>query len=269
MKLKQSNCRRNRFGRVSLRKVQFLAIAGALLLSVLVLLPHFGAFADQTGTPNIQFDAQTFDFGTVDEGARINHTFKVMNKGNSLLKIVDAYASCGCTVPKLSKKNLEPGETADLFITVDTSMKQNAVTKTVNVSSNDPKRPIVEIALKMFVRNQHKGLTESAKAKILTDENCTSCHVARGVGAFGIDLYVADCAMCHGPKGEGESGPPLIGPYDNATYYNHMKDVLVHGSKRTNAMPGFGGESGGPLAQKQIDSLLTYLKELSAKRNKK
>lgn len=269
MKLKRSNCQRNKSGQISLRRGSLFALAGALLLAASVLVPHYLAFADQTGTPNIQFDAQTFDFGNVDEGARINHTFKVMNKGDSLLKIVDAYASCGCTVPKLSKKNLEPGETAELFITVDTSMKQNAVTKTVNVSSNDPKRPIVEIALKMFVRNQHKGLTESAKAKILTDENCTSCHVARGVGAFGIDLYVADCAMCHGPKAEGESGPPLIGPYDNAVYYDHMKDILVHGSKRTNAMPGFGGEAGGPLAQKQIESLLIYLKDLSAKRNKK
>ncbi len=170
----------------------------------------------------------------------------------------------------LQKKILEPGESTDLFVTIDTSMKQNAVTKTLNVSSNDPKRPIVELALKMFVRNQHKGLTEGAKAKILTDENCTSCHVARGVGEFGIKLYVADCAMCHGPKAEGrEWSTPNRRPYDNAAYYEHMKNVLTNGSKKTNAMPGFGGEAGGPLAQKQIDSLLGYLKDLSSKRNNK
>lgn len=263
MMLKQSKLRKS--SRDIFPRIQFpLAFASTLLLLTLST-----AAADQSGTPNIQFDSQVFDFGTVDEGARINHTFKVANKGNGTLKIVDAYASCGCTTPKFAKKLLEPGESTELFITVDTSMKQNAVTKTVNVSSNDPKRPIVEIALKMFVRNQHKGLTEGAKAKILTDENCTSCHVARGVGEFGIKLYVADCAMCHGPKAEGESGPPLIGPYDNAVYYEHMKNVLTNGSKKTNAMPGFGGAAGGPLAQKQIDSLLAYLKDLSAKRNNK
>jgi Protein of unknown function (DUF1573)/Cytochrome C oxidase, cbb3-type, subunit III len=266
--LKRSNYPRNKDMNAFQKHNAPLIIAGAVV-ALLGLVTHLTASADQTGTPNIQFDSQIFDFGTVDEGARINHTFKVSNKGTGLLKIVDAYASCGCTVPKLSKKTLEPGETTDLFITVDTSMKQNGITKTVNVSSNDPKRPIVEIALKMFVRNQHKGLTEGAKAKILTDESCTSCHVARGVGVFGLELYVADCAMCHGPKAEGESGPALIGPYDNIVFYNHMKDVLVHGSKKTNAMPGFGGDAGGPLAQKQIDSLLTYLKDLSAKRNNK
>lgn len=262
--LKQSKSRKSNRGKI---RPQFQYLVA--FVCTLVMLTVSTAAADQSGTPNIQFDSQVFDFGTVDEGARINHTFKVANKGNGTLKIVDAYASCGCTTPKFAKKILEPGEGTDLFVTVDTSMKQNAVTKTLNVSSNDPKRPIVEIALKMFVRNQHKGLTEGAKAKILTDENCASCHVARGVGEFGIKLYVADCAMCHGPKAEGESGPPLIGPYDNAVYYEHMKSVLTHGSKKTNAMPGFGGEAGGPLAQKQIDSLLAYLKDLSAKRNNK
>lgn len=223
----------------------------------------------QDSAPEIKFDSQVFDFGTVDEGAIIDHTFKVSNQGQTTLKIVGAHAACGCTTPKFEKKTLEPGETTNLFVTVDTSMKQNAVTKTVNITSNDPRHPVVEIALKMFVRNQHKGLSEGAKAKILTDEHCASCHVARGVGTFGLTLYNADCAMCHGPKAEGESGPPLIGPYDNAAYFNHMKEVLKNGSKKTNAMPGFSGEAGGPLAQEQIDSLLTYLKELSAKRMKK
>jgi mono/diheme cytochrome c family protein len=267
--LKRLNCQRDKVAKVLLKR-SFLIFSGILVVAALGLVTHLTAIADQSGSPDIQFDSQIFDFGTVDEGARINHTFKVSNKGTGLLKIVDAYASCGCTVPKFARKTLEPGETTDLFITVDTSMKQNGITKTVNVSSNDPKRPIVQIALKMFVRNQHKGLSEGAKAKILTDESCAGCHVARGVGAFGIDLYVADCAMCHGPKAEGESGPTLIGPYDNAVFYNHMRDVLVHGSKKTNAMPGFGGDAGGPLAQRQIDSLLTYLKDLSSKRiNKK
>ena len=264
MMLKQLNFQRSRCGKIIPHLQYLFAFACTLVLFTLS-----SACADQSGQPNIQFDAQVFDFGTVDEGARINHTFKVSNKGNGTLKIIDAYASCGCTTPKFAKKVLEPGEGTDLFVTIDTSMKQNAVTKTLNVSSNDPKRPIVEIALKMFVRNQHKGLTEGAKAKILTDENCASCHVARGVGAVGINLYNADCAMCHGPKAEGESGPTLIGPYDDAAFYNHMKNVLTSGSKKTNAMPGFGGDAGGPLAQKQIDSLLTYLKDLSDKRKKK
>jgi cytochrome c5 len=246
-------------------------LSGVICLVALTALSQhlIGFAAENSEKPKIQFDTQVFDFGTVDEGARINHTFKVSNSGAGILKIVDAYASCGCTVPKFTKKTLEPGETTNLFVTVDTSMKQNAVTKTLNVSSNDPQRPIVELALKMFVRNQHNGLSESSKAKILTDENCTSCHVARGVGEFGRNLYNADCAMCHGPKAEGESGPTLIGPYDNPVYYQHIKVVITKGSKTTNAMPGFGGEAGGPLAQKQIDSLVLYLKELSSLRNKK
>jgi mono/diheme cytochrome c family protein len=267
MMLKRSKFRRSKSGKI----FSFTLICGAVcLIFLLALSKHLSGFAADSGEkPNIQFDAQVFDFGTVDEAAIVSHTFKVSNKGNGLLKIVDAYASCGCTTPKFEKKTLAAGESTNLFVTVDTSMKQNAITKTLNVSSNDPQRPIVELALKMFVRNQHKGLTENAKAKILTDEKCAACHVARGVGAFGRDLYNADCAMCHGPKAEGESGPTLIGPYDNSVYLEHIKGVIAKGSKTTNAMPGFGSAAGGPLAQKQIDSLVSYLKDISSKRNYK
>ncbi|HEY9676880.1 MAG TPA: DUF1573 domain-containing protein [Drouetiella sp.] len=251
------------------RSASLLALLAVSLTVALALVAKNSAAADGNDKPIIQFDSQVFDFGTVDEGARVNHTFKVSNKGTGLLKIQEAYASCGCTIPKFAKKTLEPGETTNLFVTVDTSMKQNGITKTVNVSSNDPARPVVQLGLKMFVKNQHTGLTEGQKAKILTDESCMSCHVAKGVGVFGRDLYNADCAMCHGPKAEGESGPTLIGPYDNSVYFAHMKDVLTNGSKKTNAMPGFGGMAGGPLAQKQIDSLLIYLKDLSDKRGNK
>ncbi len=268
MMLKRSKFQRSNSGKILL-PTKTLSIA-VCIVALTALSQHLiGSAADVGEKPKIQFDAQVFDFGTVDEGARINHTFKVTNSGAGTLKIVEAYASCGCTVPKFAKKTLEPGETTNLFVTVDTSMKQNGVTKTLNVSSNDPQRPIVELALKMFVRNQHQGLSENTKAKILTDENCASCHAARGVGEFGRNLYNADCAMCHGPKAEGESGPTLIGPYDNPLYYEHIKVVITKGSKTTNAMPGFGGEAGGPLAQKQIDSLVLYLKELSSLRNKK
>jgi mono/diheme cytochrome c family protein len=219
--------------------------------------------------PKISLDAQSFDFGNVDEGAQITHTFKVKNTGKTVLQLLRAYASCGCTTLKLAKKTLEPGEMTDLKITVDTSMKHDAVTKTVHISSNDSTRPIVGIDLKMFVRNPHRAMTAEGKAKIFEDDHCASCHVARGFGEFGRNLYNADCAMCHGPKAEGASGPTLIGPYENQVYAKHIKDVIAHGMNEHTFMPAFGGDAGGPLAKAQIDSLVTYLKDLSNLRLKK
>lgn len=219
--------------------------------------------------PKITLDSQVFDFGNVDEGARVTHTFKIKNTGTGILQLQSAYASCGCTLAKLGKKTLLSGDTTDLNITVDTTMKHDAVTKTVHVSSNDPVRPIIAIDLNMLVHNPHKDLTMQGKAKIFADQHCASCHVARGAGQLGRDLYNADCAMCHGPKAEGGSGPPLIGVYENQIYAKHIEDVISKGSSEHNYMPGFSTEAGGPLAKAQVDSLVTYLKDLSNLRRKK
>lgn len=41
----------------------------------------------QTGTPRIVFEQTEFDFGEVDAGVKVEHTFTFKNTGNGLLKI--------------------------------------------------------------------------------------------------------------------------------------------------------------------------------------
>ncbi len=219
--------------------------------------------------PHIVLDNISFDFGTVDEGVDLKHTFRVTNSGTGLLKLFSAYSSCGCTIAKIEKKQLEPGESTNIAISVDTAMKQNKVTKTVSVCSNDAKTPVVTIFLSMNVKDPHIGMKEQDGAKIFTDQHCASCHVAVGVGLFGRNLYNADCAMCHGPKAEGAVGPALFGPWDDPKFADRMTEILEHGSKVHRSMPGFAAEAGGPLAQEQIDSIVKYLHRLSKARQGK
>ena len=150
-----------------------------------------------------------------------------------------------------------------LNVTVDTAMKQDAVIKSVRVTSSDPERPVVTLDLKMFVLNPHTGLDANSKANIFTDRRCAVCHVDRGTGHKGMDLYNADCAMCHGPKAEGAVGPPLIGPYDDKAYLEHMVAVTSLGSKTRATMPGFLLTAGGPLSLDEISSIVEYLRRLS------
>jgi len=89
-------------------------------------------------------------------------------------------------------------------------MKQDRVTKSVYVVSNDPLQQSLRVDLNMNVVDPHKGMAAEAGVKIFTDAQCASCHVVRGKGLLGRDLYNADCAMCHGPKAEGEIGPALL-----------------------------------------------------------
>jgi len=238
----------------------------ALLLPLILLC---ACVEEQRKTPvnaaQISFDHEEFDFGPVAEGIELEHKFKIFNRGTEPLQIFKAYSTCGCTVPKLPKTLLQPGESTTLTVQLDTSMKQDAVTKTVDVSSDDPERPLVILSLSMLVENRHKALAERSKAKFLTDEKCTNCHVAQGVGLFGEELYKADCAMCHGQDAQGGVGPCLLRDFSDPTIKKHIWQVTSFGSPRKVTMPGFSEDAGGPLAREQVNSIIEYLEHLSKK----
>jgi hypothetical protein len=222
----------------------------------------------QADAPRITIEPLTYDFGTVDRGVWLKHRFSIANTGSAPLILSRTYATCGCTLPKLIKNKLLPGETGALDVSVDTSMKQNRITKSVFVVSNDPLKPSLKVDLSMNVVDPHNGMSDDNKVKIFTDEKCSGCHVARGVGKLGRDLYNADCAMCHGPKAEGAIGPTLIGPYEESTFAHHITEVASFGSRTHHSMPGFLADAGGPLNKQELDSILKYLADLSSKRRK-
>jgi cytochrome c5 len=242
-----------------IRAVSLAALIVSVALAAL-LAPRWAC----AKTPaHLTFDSNRFEFGKVEEGVQINHTFTVKNTGGSTLRIFDVSATCGCTIPKLSKKTLLPGESTKLRIVIDTAMKQDAVTKKVLVTSNDPAHRVSTLWLRLDVKDPHIGMSNETAAKIFSNERCAACHVAQGVGLFGRELYRADCAMCHGVKAAGAVGPPLLGPYETTAYSDKMRAVLSNGSKTHRSMPGFLAEAGGPLDKSQIDSILKYLSELS------
>ena len=216
----------------------------------------------QIAEPKIVFDKETFDFGKVLEDVEIKHVFKISNQGAAPLDVSSTYTSCGCTVAKLSKRLLKPGESMDLLVTVDTAMKQGKVSKEIFVNSDDPHRAVVALKVSMDVANTHIGMSEAKMAKIFTNEKCAFCHLMPGVGLMGRDLFEADCAMCHGKAAKGAVGPALIGPYRNAAYATHVRQIIAHGSKTRHTMPGFSSAVGGPLNDVQIDSIVGYLKTL-------
>lgn len=224
--------------------------------------------SQKSASPVIIIDSESYDFGTVDRGVWLKHRFAISNAGSVPLILNRTYATCGCTLPKLTKNKLLPGETCALNVSVDTSMKQNRITKSVFVVSNDPLKPSLKVDLSMNVVDPHKGMTDDNKVKIFTDAQCSSCHVARGRGLLGRDLYNSDCAMCHGPKAEGAIGPTLIGPYDDSSFAHHMTEVASFGSKTHRSMPGFLADAGGPLNKQELESILKYLADLSSKRRK-
>jgi mono/diheme cytochrome c family protein len=72
----------------------------------------------------------------------------------------------------------------------------------------------------------------------------------------GSELYVTQCAACHGAGGQGGVGSALRGtqlPGDA------LAKTITRGIPGT-AMPAFGAEEGGPLKEHQIADLVTFIK---------
>ena len=108
--------------------------------------------------PVITFAESEFDFGTIDQGTKVEHVFKFTNTGDAPLVIVDAKSSCGCTVPVYPKDPVAPGAEAELLVKFNGSGK-NQVSKTVTITANTAAGKET-IKIKAFV-NPKEGAVES------------------------------------------------------------------------------------------------------------
>ncbi len=106
--------------------------------------------AQEVYYPEMAFEEQEFDFGTIAKGETVEHVFKFTNTGKAPLVITDATATCGCTTPDVPKgESIAPGETRQMTVKYDGS-GQGQVTKVVTIKANTEKGT-EEIRIKAFV----------------------------------------------------------------------------------------------------------------------
>ena len=91
----------------------------------------------------ITFEQAAFDFGTVNEGDVVAHTFKFTNTGKVPLTILKCRSSCGCTVPEWPEEPIPPGGTGEITAKFNTEGKtleqKKSITVTANTYPNDTK----------------------------------------------------------------------------------------------------------------------------------
>ena len=92
--------------------------------------------AQEVYYPEITFDEQEYDFGTIQQNEPQEHVFKFINTGKAPLVITNATSTCGCTVPTYPKnESIAPGEGGEMLVKFNGS-GQGQVTKTVTISAN-------------------------------------------------------------------------------------------------------------------------------------
>lgn len=218
--------------------------------------------------PIISAEKRVLDVGKVQTDSKVHSEFLVYNIGGKRLRISKVETSCGCTLAKISKQAISPGDFTSIAVEMDTSLKIGPVRKKITVLSNDPKRPALDLFLTGDVLPKkmvgHAQIQLHPKDKlVLFKGQCATCHVNAGVGKTGKALFQADCAMCHGATAQGNhtAGPSLLnGDYENELYAQHAREIIAKGSPNSPQMPPFAKAQGGPLNDDEIDSLVQYLK---------
>lgn len=114
-----------------MKKVLFTAVA--------VLFFAFASNAQGV----LKFEAESHDFGTINEGPIANYSFKVTNTGNAPVVISRAQASCGCTTPEWSQDPILPGASSTIKVGYNTSGRPGAFAKTITVTSNAENSSII------------------------------------------------------------------------------------------------------------------------------
>ncbi|PLW94996.1 MAG: hypothetical protein C0592_01160 [Marinilabiliales bacterium] len=92
---------------------------------------------------HIEFETETFDFGTVKSGDKVEYSFVYTNTGKSTLKILKTKASCGCTATEPTALELKKKKSGEIKIVFNTSGRKGKQHKTVTVITNDPDKPVV------------------------------------------------------------------------------------------------------------------------------
>lgn len=82
-----------------------------------------------------------FNFGTIKEGEKVRHTWKVKNTGTTPLMISNVVTSCGCTAPFFSKDPLEPGDIGEVTLEFNSAGKEGHVTKNAHILANIENSP--------------------------------------------------------------------------------------------------------------------------------
>ncbi len=126
----------------------------------------------------IEFDAETHDFGMINEGVVAEHTFTFTNKTAKIITLSNVQASCGCTTPSWSREPIETGKQGKITASYNSEGRPNAFVKTITVTYSEEGQPAQSIVLTI------KG---NVLAKIKYDANAVNSvmNVEKSIHNFG------------------------------------------------------------------------------------
>jgi len=219
-----------------------------ILISMCLLIFAVDAFPSET--PGLVFDPSKLDMGTALEGEKVTATILIRNNGSDFEQIVKVESSCGCTTVEPETRMLVGGAFTPLHVEVDTFGKLGDIRKSITMTDQYGKKRTAWLTL--HVKQNPHMMNEK---RSIFDGKCASCHVDPAKGkAIGSEIYTAVCVMCHGAGATGGYAPSLLKFKDV-----HVLDAIISNGTGTHHMPAFAQNKGGPLNEKQINTLAKWI----------
>jgi len=97
-------------------------------------------------TTQVELIDSLYNFGTINEGEKVSYNFRFKNIGKKPLVIINAAASCGCTIPEKPEKPILPGDTGIIKVSFNSAGKKGFTSKFITVEANtNPAFPILMV----------------------------------------------------------------------------------------------------------------------------
>lgn len=193
------------------------------------------------------------------------------NISSGKVAIMDVHPSCGCTTADVPQMPwiIPPGAHEEIPVSVNLNIAGNSgiIFKSVHIATDKgskdiylrmefkPAQPVV-----MSDEEREKFVMASrADRQAIFKGSCADCHVKKGEGKYGMDLYNADCAICHEANPRATMVPDLHN-LKVPTNPDFWRQWIAHG-KPGSLMAAFSQAEGGPLNDMQIATLVAYLNE--------
>lgn len=108
------------------------------ILGVLIFLAAFAISygQDVESGPMIVFVEDAWNFGAIQQGDKVEHTFEFENAGTEPLILSNVLTTCGCTASDWPREPILPGDLALLKVTFNSAGKIGVQNKIITIVSN-------------------------------------------------------------------------------------------------------------------------------------
>lgn len=118
-----------------------------LFILTLASFNYLQAQENNESIPVLYVENPSFDFGDIKQDDKVEHIFKIKNKGTVPLVISNVITTCGCTATEWSKNPIAPNDSTSINIAFDSRGKMGIQNKVITIISNS-KTPQNRIKIK-------------------------------------------------------------------------------------------------------------------------